>query len=136
MTRSDQPAALQLQSLSYAYGNKKALDAVDLTIRRGETVILLGPNGAGKTTLFSLISGLFSQSDGRIAIAGKDRTEAGAAALAPLGIVFQAQTLDLDLSVGQNLQYFCALRGIEPTTAKQRIDTELARFKMLSLIHI
>ena len=135
MTKSDQPAALQLQSLSYAYGRKKALDAVDLTIHRGETVILLGPNGAGKTTLFSLISGLFSQRDGRIAIAGKDRTEAGAAALAPLGIVFQAQTLDLDLSVGQNLQYFCALRGIEPTIAKQRIDTELARFKMSDRIN-
>lgn len=135
MTESEPSIALQLQSLSYAYGSKKALDAVNLTIHRGETVILLGPNGAGKTTLFSLISGLFSQRDGRIAIAGKDRTQAGAAALAPLGIVFQAQTLDLDLTVGQNLQYFCALRGIEPGTANQRIDTELARFKMTDRIN-
>ena len=103
---------LDVQDLSFAYGGRKVLDSVGFAVRRGETVILLGPNGAGKTTLFSLITGLFTAAAGRIEIAGKDVARDPVAALAPLGIVFQAQTLDLDLTVRQNLAYFCALRGL------------------------
>lgn len=131
-----QPAvpALNISGLSYAYGSKKALDEVSLDIAPGQSVILLGPNGAGKTTLFSLISGLFAAPSGTISIAGKSISSPGAAALAPLGIVFQAQTLDLDLTVGQNLRYFCALRGIPSTIANERITAELTRFDMVNRI--
>ncbi|MGB7184810.1 MAG: ABC transporter ATP-binding protein [Burkholderiaceae bacterium] len=135
---SDTPVknpALELRSLSWSYAGKRALDNVNLTIAAGETVILLGPNGAGKTTLFSLISGLFSPREGSISIAGRDAVKNGASALAPLGIVFQAQTLDLDLSVGQNLRYYCALRGIERSQSNERIATELARFDMSDRIN-
>ncbi len=103
---------------------------MSFSIAPGESVILLGPNGAGKTTLFSLICGLFSARTGAIAIAGRDLRREGADALAPLGIVFQAQTLDLDLTVRQNLRYFCALRGMRRTEADQRITEELTRFEM------
>jgi ABC-2 type transport system ATP-binding protein len=118
--------ALDIRNASFNYGVKKALDDVTIAIQPGESVILLGANGAGKTTLFALICGLFAADTGTIAINGRSLKN-GASALAPLGIVFQSQTLDLDLSVEQNLMYFCALHGIRRAEARARIAASLAR---------
>ncbi len=126
--------ALDIAGLGFSYGRKHALEDVTFTIRAGETVILLGPNGAGKTTLFALIAGLFSPREGAISIAGRNLGLSGAAALEPLGIVFQAQTLDLDLTVRQNLRYFCALRGMSRVEAELRIAGELSRLGMAGRI--
>ena len=123
--------ALDLRNVSFRYANKDALIDVSLCIKPGESVILLGPNGAGKTTLFSLICGLFAPDSGSVHIDGKSRLKE-AAALAPLGIVFQSQTLDLDLSVYQNLSYFCSLHGINGKTAKTRIEAGLERMDLAS----
>ena len=130
----DSVLALDLQSVGFQYDSKVALDDVSLRINPGETVILLGPNGAGKTTLFSLICGLFAPDSGSILINGKSR-QAQAEALAPLGIVFQSQTLDIDLSVEQNLLYYCSLHGISRPDAKSRIETGLQRMDMSSRRH-
>ena len=121
--------ALSASDLSWRYGRRQVLDHVSFTVNPGETVMLLGPNGAGKTTLFSLITGLFHPQEGRIELMGKSSLD-GPAALAPLGIVFQQPALDLDLTVGQNLRYFCALHGIGSAEAARRIADELARLKM------
>lgn len=125
--------ALDVSEVTFNYGKRRALDDVSFSIAPGEAVILLGPNGAGKTTLFSLIAGLFGTQAGSVSIAGQNLRN-GPAALSPLGIVFQAQTLDLDLTVQQNLRYFCALRGLDRATADQRIHDELRRFAMLERI--
>lgn len=121
--------ALDLQSVGFHYGPKAALTDVSISINPAETVILLGPNGAGKTTLFSLICGLFAPDTGNILINGKSRLKQ-ADALAPLGIVFQSQTLDLDLSVEQNLLYYCSLHGISRKDAKTRIAAGLERMDL------
>jgi len=123
-TSATQVSALAVASLSFNYAQKKALDNVSLSIGAGELVILLGPNGAGKTTLFSLICGLFAPTSGQVTINGQPLLKR-AEALAPLGIVFQAQTLDLDLSVKQNLLYFAALHGLPKALAHRRIDEAL-----------
>ncbi len=112
---------LAVDGLSYSYGKTKALDGVSLDARPGRVTALLGPNGAGKTTLFSLITGLFDSRQGEIAIAGHAIRKARSKALAAMGIVFQAQTLDLDLTVEQNLRYFAALRGLPRRQARARI---------------
>lgn len=125
---------LSVAGLTFNYGPRRALDDVAFDVRARETVILLGPNGAGKTTLFSLISGLFAPHAGSISICGKTLSRAGASALDPLGIVFQAQTLDLDLTVRQNLRYFCALHGMSRAAAERRIGEELTRLKMADRI--
>ena len=131
---SDLAPALNLQAVGFQYGTKVALENVSINIESGETVILLGPNGAGKTTMFSLICGLFVPDTGSIEINGKSRlTQANA--LAPLGIVFQSQTLDLDLSVEQNLLYYCSLHGIGRTEAKSRIEAGLERMDMSTRKH-
>lgn len=121
--------ALNTNHVSFRYGKRLALDTVSLGISPGETVILLGPNGAGKTTLFSLITGLFAPDSGYIEINGV-RLSSGSKALAPLGIVFQAQTLDLDLSVEQNLLYFCDLHGLTRGEAKPKIASALERMDL------
>jgi len=122
----DGAPVLRVRGLSYAYGKMKALDDIALDVRPGRVTALLGPNGAGKTTLFSLVTGLFDSRQGDIEIAGHALRKARSRALASLGIVFQAQTLDLDLTVEQNLRYFAALRGLPGRSARQRIGELLA----------
>lgn len=123
-------AALSISNLSFAYGERKALDAVAFQVENGSCTILLGPNGAGKSTLFSLITRLYSAPVGNITIAGHDLREAPLAALAALGVVFQQTTLDLDLTVRQNLRYHAALHGLDGKTTERRIDEELERLGM------
>ena len=122
--------SLEVENLSYAYGARKALDQVSLQVRSGECGILLGPNGAGKSTLFSLITRLYDAPSGTVRIAGHDLRRAPRRALAALGVVFQQSTLDLDLTVYQNLTYHAALHGLDGRTADRRIAEELERLKM------
>ncbi|CAL1241283.1 ABC transporter ATP-binding protein [Candidatus Methylocalor cossyra] len=119
--------ALEVEGLSYAFGQRKVLDRVSFAVDRGCCAILLGPNGAGKTTLFSLITRLYDSREGSIRIAGYDVRKAAGRALAQLGVVFQQPTLDLDLSVLQNLRYHAALHGLGRRQAEQRIREELER---------
>lgn len=122
--------ALELSQISFAYGAKKALDQISFTVPSGRCAILLGPNGAGKSTLFSLITRLYDSAFGRIRIAGHDLRSAPLQALASLGVVFQQTTLDLDLTVRQNLQYHAALHGLDRRRGQSRIDEELERLDM------
>jgi ABC-2 type transport system ATP-binding protein len=123
--------ALTVKDVSYAYGQKHALDHVSFSVETGHCTILLGPNGAGKTTLFSLITGLFDCPEGSIHIAGNSLRHNTSKALAELGTVFQQPTLDLDLSIRQNLQYHAALYGMGKKAASLRIDAELERQNIL-----
>lgn len=125
-----QGPALVVEGVSFAYGSRQALDDVSFEVDRGSFTALLGPNGAGKTTLFSLIMQLLEVQVGRIAVCGLDVRKRGPNALSPLGIVFQDPTLDLDLTVRQNLRYFASLRGLPGAVARARIERELARFEL------
>ncbi|MEM9788218.1 MAG: ABC transporter ATP-binding protein [Pseudomonadota bacterium] len=120
-------SGIRIANLTYRYGAKTALDNVSFAVDQGDFCALLGPNGAGKSTLFNLLTRLFVAAGGRIEIAGHDLNAAPRAALAKLGIVFQQPTLDLDLSVRQNLSYFAALHGLSGRLRTQRIDAVLAR---------
>lgn len=124
------PTALLVKDLSFSYGSKKALDQVNFQIQQGECTILLGPNGAGKSTLFSLITRLYDTRVGRIELCGFDIKRQTRKALAKLGVVFQQTTLDMDLTVMQNLRYHAALHGMGRKLASQRIQEELVRLNM------
>jgi ABC-2 type transport system ATP-binding protein len=127
---SDATPALSVENLSHAYGARKALDDVSLSVARGSFTVLLGLNGAGKSTLFSLVTRLFAARSGRIAIFGHDVGREPGEALRRLGVVFQARTLDLDLSVMQNLVYHAALHGIGPAEARRCAMAALERVAM------
>ena len=123
---------LKVHQLTQRYGARVALDRLDLTIARGGFVVLLGPNGAGKSTLFQVLTGLFAADAGDVEIAGLSmRTDAGHA-LAHIGVVFQQQSLDLDLSVARNLQFHAGLQGLPATLARERIAFEAARFGLVA----
>ncbi len=117
--------ALTIEDVSHAYGARRALDGVSFAVPAGGFAALLGLNGAGKTTLMSLITRLFDTRHGRIRVQGCDVARRPSAALAELGVVFQARTLDLDLTVRDNLLYHAALHGIGRAVARGRVAAVL-----------
>jgi ABC-2 type transport system ATP-binding protein len=120
-------AALSIEGVSHSYGARKALDDVSFTVAPANFTALLGLNGAGKSTLFSLITRLFGVQAGHIGIFGYDIGRDPGEALRRMGVVFQPRTLDLDLSVTQNLQYHAALHGIGRRDARLRAGEVLSR---------
>src|SRR3954468_12822215 len=122
--------ALSGDRLSHFYGARKALDSVSLAVRPASFVALLGLNGAGKSTLFSLVTRLYPVPTGRISVFGHDIEQEPSAALRLLGVVFQPRTLDLDLSVLQNLSYHAALHGIGAREARSRAREVLGRVEL------
>jgi len=126
-------AALAVSDLSHAFGKVKALDGVSFSIPAGRFAALLGQNGAGKTTLFSLITRLYNNRSGSIRIYGIEVRHDPKTALAQMGVVFQQRTLDLDLSVLQNLNYHAALHGLPPSVSRPRIEQELTRAGLIDM---
>jgi ABC-2 type transport system ATP-binding protein len=124
---ADAGPPLEVSGLSHCFGARRVLNEVSFTLHRGDFTVLLGLNGAGKTTLFALITRLYHAQSGRIAVFGHDIRRDSRAALARMGVVFQQSTLDLDLTVEQNLYYHAALHGIGRRAAAPRITAELER---------
>ena len=114
-------AALELNGVGFSYPKRQVLDDVSFSVSPGQFCVLLGVNGAGKTTLFSLITRLFVCSQGSIEIYGYNVRHRSRKALAELGVVFQQATLDLDLTLLQNLRYHCALQGLDYADLRQDI---------------
>ena len=119
--------ALEIEGLSHAFGASRALIDVALAIQPSRFCVLLGLNGAGKTTLFSLITRLYNNTTGSIKVFGYDVRRQPSEALQRLGVVFQQRTLDLDLSIRQNLYYHGALHGLTRGAVRSRAEVELAR---------
>ncbi|HEV8032590.1 MAG TPA: ABC transporter ATP-binding protein [Stellaceae bacterium] len=119
--------ALSVESVSHAFSSRQVLADVTFSVPPGGFTLLLGLNGAGKTTLFSLITRLYYSASGTISVYGHEIRREPLAALALIGVVFQQPTLDLDLSVEQNLFYHASLHGMSRHAARPRIEEELAR---------
>lgn len=123
-------AALAVQHVSHSYGARKALQDVSLTVPQSSFTVLLGLNGAGKTTLFSLITRLYDTREGYIEVLGHRVSREPTRALRLLGVVFQARTLDLDISVMENLLYHAALHGISGREARLRARAALQEIEL------
>lgn len=121
---------LSVSGLSFHYGRKTALDDVSFRVEPGRFTALLGPNGAGKSTLISLLTRLLVAPEGEITIAGHDLRRRPQNALGALGVVFQQPTLDLDLTVKQNMAYFAALHGLPRAEVPARTAAALERLGM------
>jgi ABC-2 type transport system ATP-binding protein len=119
--------ALAVEGLGHRFGPRRVLKDVSFSVAPGDFTVLLGLNGAGKTTLFSVATRLYAQSEGMIRIFGIDIRERMLECLRQMGIVFQQPTLDLDLTVEQNLYYHCALHGLSRRDAARRITAEIER---------
>lgn len=107
----DNPA-VEVEGLRYAYGDREALAGVTFTVSRGEIFGFLGPNGGGKTTLFKVLSTLRPPTAGRVRVFGHDLARAPDAVRMRLGVVFQDPSLDLKLTVMENLLHHGHLYGL------------------------
>ena len=128
--------ALEITEVSHYFGSFCALDNVSVDICPGDFTVLLGLNGAGKTTLYSLITRLYNNISGSVKIYGYDVRDQSSEALKNIGVVFQQPTLDLDLSIKENLHYHASLHGISVKEASRRIEDEMNRINMLEKINM
>jgi ABC-2 type transport system ATP-binding protein len=126
---------LDIKSLSKSYGSIKALNEVSFSLAEGEYASLLGPNGAGKTTLFQILTGLFVSEKGNVLINNFDMRNNAINALAHIGVVFQQITLDMDLTVMENLKFHSNLHGINDKEFKKRVIAELEQVNLSDRMH-
>ena len=126
---------LNIKSLSKSYGSIKALNEVSFSLAEGEYASLLGPNGAGKTTLFQILTGLFASEKGNVLINNFDMRSNAIDALAHIGVVFQQITLDMDLTVMENLKFHSNLHGINDKEFKKRVIAELEQVNLSDRIN-
>jgi Cu-processing system permease protein len=100
---------IEIRNLTKTYGRRAALDAVSLTMERGEVTLLLGANGAGKSTLLRCLLGI-TDYDGQVLVNGLDPIEDGCAVRSAIGYMTQSGGLHVDLSVRQTLELFARIR--------------------------
>jgi ABC-2 type transport system ATP-binding protein len=126
--------SIVINNIDFMYRNKRALADLSCTLAPGFNV-LLGPNGAGKSTLLNLLTAQRPLQRGNIHFDGVDIEKTPRQIMQQLGVVFQQTTLDLDLSVFQNLTYFGALHGIKARVVLERIAPVLTQLGLIERLH-
>ncbi len=124
-------AVIETSGLTKVYpGGVKAVDSLDLTVRRGEIFGLLGPNGAGKTTTAGMLTTRVIPTSGRAVVGGIDVVAHPAAAKRLIGVVPQSNTLDRSLSTWENLYFHGRFFGMDGRTARSEADRLLEQFRL------
>ena len=113
---------LSVQGLSHCYGNLRALDNVSFDIEKGQIFSFLGPNGAGKTTAINLLITLLPIQKGKVTIAGYDVATQKDNVRKSIGVVFQDQRLDRDLTVWETLDFHGRIHSIPKQVRRPRIE--------------
>jgi ABC-2 type transport system ATP-binding protein len=120
--------AITVEGAEKTYGDKKALDGLDLTVARGTVHGVLGPNGAGKTTLVRVLSTLLRPDAGRVEVAGHDVVREAYAVRLRIGLLGQHAALDEELGGRQNLELFGRLHHLGASRGRPRAGALLERF--------
>jgi ABC-2 type transport system ATP-binding protein len=121
-------SAIAVRGLTHRYGERVALERVDLEIGRGEVFGVLGPNGGGKTTLFRVLATLIPPQSGTVVVFDADVAQSPETVRRRLGVVFQHPALDAKLTVLENLRCHAALYGLSAAEGRTRAAALLARF--------
>ncbi len=122
---------IRVDHLRHLYDGRAALDDVSFEVRPAEIFGLLGPNGSGKTTLFRILSTLMLPSGGRAIINGFDAAKDPTGLRRQIGVVFQAQSIDLKLTAEENLRHVGHLYGLKGPALKSRVAEMLGRVGLL-----
>ncbi len=122
---------IAVRDLVHRYHDRTALNGVSFEVRPAELFGLLGPNGSGKTTLFRILSTLMVPTSGSAMIAGLDAVRQPEALRRHIGVVFQAQSVDLKLTAYENLWHQGHLYGLRGSELKKRITEILTRVGLL-----
>ncbi len=116
-----------MQDIVHRYGDRTALNGVSFDVQPTELFGLLGPNGSGKTTLFRILSTLMVPVAGRAIILGHNAAEDPSQLRREIGVVFQAQSIDLKLTAAENLMHQGHLYGLRGSALRKRITEILGR---------
>ncbi|MFJ9664359.1 ATP-binding cassette domain-containing protein [Streptomyces sp. NPDC101219] len=127
---NDDEHAVRARALEKRYGDKRALDGFDLTVRTGTVHGLLGPNGAGKTTAVRILSTLIRLDGGRATVAGLDVARRPREVRARIGLAGQYAAVDEVLTGRQNLEMFGRLFHLGGTGARARAAELLEQFEL------
>jgi ABC-2 type transport system ATP-binding protein len=116
------PKAIEVEHIVKKYGDFTAVNDVSFAVEEGEIFGLLGPNGAGKSTLIRMMTTLIPITSGKARIAGHDVKQQPDAVRSVIGVIPQALTSDLDLTVEENMSIYAKLYGVPAAERRQEID--------------
>src|SRR6266852_5592009 len=119
---ADAPNAIEVSRIVKKYGDFTAVDDVSFEVKEGEIFGLLGPNGAGKSTLIRMMTTLIPITAGSARVAGHDVSKEADEARRAIGVIPQAMTSDLDLTVEENLNIYAKLYDVPSKRRKEAID--------------
>jgi ABC-2 type transport system ATP-binding protein len=129
---ADLPAqAIAVENIVKRYGDFEAVSNVTFDVKDGEIFGLLGPNGAGKSTLIRMMTTLIPVTGGRALVAGHDVMKEPDAVRQAIGVIPQALTSDIDLTVEENLSIYAKLYGIPKAARKRNIEELLDAVDLL-----
>ncbi|WP_240928093.1 ABC transporter ATP-binding protein [Thalassoroseus pseudoceratinae] len=123
---------ISVEGLGFRYPNtdSTALDDVSFAVAEGEIFGLLGPNGSGKTTLFRMLSTLLPFSAGQGTVCGFDLASQTNQIRRAIGVTFQSPSLDIQLTVAENLVHQARLYGLNRQATRNRVDELLERMRL------
>src|SRR5437588_5788567 len=113
------PAAIEVEHIVKKYGDFTAVDDVSFSVKEGEIFGLLGPNGAGKSTLIRMMTTLIPITAGKARISGHDVAKEADGVRRLIGVIPQALTSDLDLTVEENMSIYAKLYDV-PADERQK----------------
>ncbi len=116
--------AIDVRTITKRFGDFTAVDGISFTVDEGEIFGLLGPNGAGKSTLIRMLTTLLRPTSGTALVGGRDVVAEADAVRRLIGVIPQALTSDLDLTVRENLVIFAKLYGV-PAERRRKLIAEL-----------
>lgn len=122
--------AIELESVAFSYRGRPALRGVSFSIEPGAMAALLGPNGCGKTTLFRILCTILKADSGSAKIFGLPVEKDSHLVRSQIGVVFQSPSLDLELSIEENLTHQGYLYGLHGQPLERRIRELLERFAL------
>ncbi len=122
-------AIIATAGLTRRFGEKTAVDSLDLVVRSGEIFGMLGHNGAGKTTTVRLLNGVLEPSAGRAEVLGLDPAQDGARLRRRTGVLTETPALDERLSAWNNLSFYAELYGVP----RERVEALLNEFDLLGV---
>ena len=123
-------ALIRARGLTKVFGARSAVAGIDFDVRDGEFFGFLGPNGAGKTTTMRMIAGVSPRTSGTLEIFGQDPDLHGSEIRGRIGVVHQQETLDMELSVRENLLVFGRFFGMDRASIATRADELLELFQL------
>ena len=121
---------IEVKNLEYKYGDFKAVDDVSFSVKKGEIFSFLGPNGAGKSTVINILTTLLPVQSGSARIVGYDVATEPEQVRRSIGIVFQDETLDRDLTVWETMELHGRLYSMPKEERRQRIE------EMITLVEL